>query len=75
MGKNFYDEITLNEEQKGENFFDEVTPRSKSSCKASILSRYECNSEEGNSEGCLQSMEVVVPVYKETNGYNIPILI
>lgn len=70
MGKNFYDEITLNEEQRGENFFDEVTPRSKSSCKASIPSRPECNS-----EGCLQSMEVVVPVYKETNGYDIPILI
>lgn len=70
MGKNFYDEITLNEEQRGENFFDEVNPRSKSSCKASNLSR-----PEGNSEGCLQSMEVVVPVYKETDGYNIPILI
>lgn len=70
MGKNFYDEITLNEEQRGENFFDEVTPRSKSSCKASILSKSECKLER-----CLQSMEVVVPVYKETNGYNIPILI
>lgn len=70
MGKNFYDEITLNEEQRGENFFDEVNPLSKSSCEASNLSR-----SEGNSGRCLQPMEVVVPVYKKIDGYNIPILI
>ncbi len=70
MGKNFYDEITLNEEQKGENFFDEVNPLSKSSCEASNPSI-----PEGNPGRCLQPMEVEVPVYKETDGYDIPIVI
>lgn len=74
MGKNFYDEITSNEEQRGENFFDEVTPKSKSSCEASKLPSPEDNSGKEKKK-MFTTMEVAVPVYEETDGYNIPILI